>query len=174
MHGSEGTDSTLLVTAIAQLCLDADSRTIRGFQALIEREWIQAGHPFFLRCAHSAYATGAITGPHESPTFLCFLDCVWQLTRQYPSCFEFNEQLLLFLFEHAYASEFGSFLGASEAEKARWRVRELTVSLWSYVNHPEVLKSFVNALYEPYDEVLWPSVAPQSIVRGWWRAVRVG
>ena len=30
--------------------------------------------------------------------------------QQYPSCLEFNEQFLIFLFEHAYASEFGSFL----------------------------------------------------------------
>lgn len=52
---------------------------VSSFESLIEREWICAGHPFSLRCAHSAYATGGITGPHESPVFLCFLDCVWQV-----------------------------------------------------------------------------------------------
>lgn len=31
VHGAEGTDTTLLVTSIAQLCLDTDARTLRGF-----------------------------------------------------------------------------------------------------------------------------------------------
>ncbi|VDK64215.1 unnamed protein product [Onchocerca ochengi] len=163
VHGAEGTDSTLLVTSLAQLLLDSDSRTIRGFESLIEREWISAGHPFSYRCAHSAFATGAITGPYESPMFLCFLDCVWQVYQQFPCSFEFTEEFLIFLFEHAYASEFGSFLGNSEKEKARFEVKTQTVSLWSYVNNPEILRTYVNALYEPNSAVLWPCVAPQSI-----------
>lgn len=84
--------------------------------------------------------------------------------RQYPSNFEFNEEFLIFLFEHSYASEFGSFLGNCEADKAKSNVKNKTVSLWSYVNHPEVLSMFVSASYQPYLSVLWPSVAPQSIV----------
>ncbi|KAH7701803.1 MTM-9 protein, partial [Aphelenchoides avenae] len=139
VHGAEGTDSTLVVTSIAQLLLDPDARTVRGFQSLIEHEWVAAGHPFSLRCAHSGYATGTVTGPQEAPVFLCFLDCVWQVMRQYPSCFEFTEQLLVFLFEHAYASEFGTFLGNNERDKRQFRVKERTVSLWSYVNHPDIL-----------------------------------
>lgn len=164
IHGAEGTDSTLLVTSLSQLLLDSDARTIRGFESLIEREWICAGHPFSLRCAHSAYATGAVTGPHESPVFLLFLDCVWQIFQQFPCSFEFTEEFLIFLFEHAYASEFGSFIGNNEKEKYQYEVKARTVSLWSYVNNPEVLRMFVNALYEPNDSVLWPSVAPQSII----------
>ncbi|XP_029084468.1 myotubularin-related protein 9-like isoform X3 [Monodon monoceros] len=42
VHGAEGTDSTLLVTSLGQLILDPLSRTMAGFQELIEREWIQA------------------------------------------------------------------------------------------------------------------------------------
>lgn len=57
------------------------SSKIRGFQALVEQEWICAGHPFSLRCAHSAFASGSVTGPHEAPVFLCFLDCVWQVKK---------------------------------------------------------------------------------------------
>lgn len=46
MHGAEGTDSTLLVTLLAQLILDPLSQTMAGFQELVEREWIQVtGHP---------------------------------------------------------------------------------------------------------------------------------
>ncbi|VDM53870.1 unnamed protein product [Angiostrongylus costaricensis] len=163
VHGGEGTDTTLLATSIAQVMLDPDARTIRGFESLVEREWICAGHPFQLRNAHSAYAEGAITGPQESPVFLCFLDSVYQIIAQYPHSFEFGEDFLIFLFEHAYASEFGSFLGNSEMMKAELGVKKSTVSLWSYVNNPEILRTFVNTLYEPRESVIWPSVAPQSI-----------
>ncbi|VDK42562.1 unnamed protein product [Anisakis simplex] len=160
VHGAEGTDATLLVTSLSQLLLDSDARTIRGFESLIEREWITAGHPFSTRCAHSAYDNGLATSPtSDAPIFLCFLDCVWQIYQQFPCSFEFTEEFLIFLFEHAYASEFGSFL-----DKYQMEVKKRTVSLWSYVNNPEILRTFVNALYEPNDSVLWPSVAPQSIM----------
>ncbi len=39
-----------------------------------------------------------------------------------------------------------------------------TVSLWSYFNRPEILRTFLNPFYEPNLNVLWPSVAAQSIV----------
>lgn len=41
VHGTEGTDSTLQVTSLAQIILDPECRTIRGFETLIEREWLQ-------------------------------------------------------------------------------------------------------------------------------------
>ncbi|CAD5207811.1 unnamed protein product [Bursaphelenchus okinawaensis] len=164
VHGGEGTDTTLLVTSLSQMLLDADARTVRGFQSLIEAEWITAGHPFQMRCAHSAFGHGTLTGPQESPIFLCFLDCVWQLMRQYPSVFEFNEQFLILIAEHAFASEFGSFLGNNEKEKFEHNVKSRTASLWSYVNHPKILSDYINSLYQPYESVLWPSVAAPSIV----------
>ncbi|XP_043918708.1 myotubularin-related protein 9 [Protopterus annectens] len=115
VHGSEGTDSTLQVTSLAQIILDPSSRSIRGFEALIEREWLQAGHPFQLRCAQSAYSSSKQKA--EAPTFMLFLDCVWQIQRQFPCSFEFNELFLIMLFEHSYASQFGTYLGNNEAER---------------------------------------------------------
>jgi len=41
VHGTEGTDSTLQVTSLAQIILDPACRTIHGFQGLVEREWLQ-------------------------------------------------------------------------------------------------------------------------------------
>lgn len=41
VHGAEGTDTTLLVTALAQVILDPSCRTLVGFQGLLEREWIE-------------------------------------------------------------------------------------------------------------------------------------
>ena len=41
VHGSDGRDITLCVTSLAQVILNPDCRTVRGFEALIEREWLQ-------------------------------------------------------------------------------------------------------------------------------------
>lgn len=76
----------------------------------------QAGHPFQLRCARSA--SSHARGKQEAPLFLLFLDCVWQLSRQFPFSLEFGEQLLLTLFDNAYASAYGTFLCNNERE--RW------------------------------------------------------
>ena len=39
-----------------------------------------------------------------------------------------------------------------------------TVSLWSYINQPDVLPNYLNCLYDPNAKVIWPSVAPISLV----------
>lgn len=78
----------------------------------------QAGHPFQQRCAQSAYSNSKPR--QEAPVFLLFLDCVWQILRQFPCSFEFNENFLVQLFEHAYASQFGTFMGNSAAERSVW------------------------------------------------------
>ncbi|XP_048671801.1 myotubularin-related protein 9-like isoform X3 [Marmota marmota marmota] len=161
VHGAEGRDSTLLVTSLAQLILDPLSRTITGFQELVEREWIQAGHPFQLRCAHSAFSHAR--PKHEAPTFLLFLDCVWQLGRQFPLSLEFGEGLLLALFEHAYASPFGTFLCNSEKERCLCEVRTRTHSLWSGLNQLKEQRKLRNPLYVLNPLAIWPSVEPQSL-----------
>ncbi|KAM9315667.1 myotubularin-related protein 9 [Gastrophryne carolinensis] len=161
VHGSEGMDSTLQVTSIAQIILDPRCRTIRGFEALVEKEWLQAGHPFQHRCAQSAYSNSK--QKWEAPTFLLFLDCVWQILRQFPCSFEFNERFLITLFEHAYASQFGTFLCNNEYERSRLKLQQKTLSLWSWVNQPTELYKFTNPLFEANGLVIWPSVAPQSL-----------
>ncbi|NXF08036.1 MTMR9 protein, partial [Smithornis capensis] len=161
VHGTEGTDSTLQVTALAQIILDPRCRTIQGFESLIVREWLQAGHPFQQRCAQSAYSNSK--QKWEAPVFLLFLDCVWQILRQFPCSFEFNQQFLIMLFEHAYASQFGTFLGNNENERAKLKLPQKTMSLWSWVNRTEELSKFQNPLFEANSLVIWPSVAPQSL-----------
>ncbi|XP_069584481.1 myotubularin-related protein 9 [Ranitomeya imitator] len=162
VHGSEGMDSTLQVTSLAQIILEPKCRSIRGFEALVEKEWLQAGHPFQHRCAQSAYSNSKQRW--EAPTFLLFLDCVWQILRQFPCSFEFNERFLVTLFEHAYASQFGTFLGNNDFERNKLKLRQKTLSLWSWVNQPDELHRFTNPLYEANGLVIWPSVAPQSLL----------
>ena len=55
-----------------------------SFEALVEREWLQGGHPFGDRCVKSAFAMSK--NHQESPVFLLFLDCVWQVSSDIVKC----------------------------------------------------------------------------------------
>ncbi|CAH1118063.1 unnamed protein product [Phaedon cochleariae] len=161
VHGSSGQDSTLIVTSIAQVILNPDCRTVRGLQALIEREWLQGGHPFQTRHQKLCFSNARLKG--SQPTFLIFLDCVQQLYYQFPCSFEFKTDMLILLFEHSYFSQFGTFLGNCESERVHIELFRKTTSLWSYLNRPDVLTSLLNPIYEPNKSPIWPSVAPVSI-----------
>lgn len=68
----------------------------------------------------SGDAHGGKRGAHLkeiSPVFHQFLDCVWQIMRQYPKRFEFNELWLLDLFDSLYECKYGTFLYNCEAER---------------------------------------------------------
>lgn len=52
IHCSDGWDRTSQLSALAQVCLDPYFRTIKGFQVLIEKDWISFGHKFMDRCGH--------------------------------------------------------------------------------------------------------------------------
>lgn len=133
-------------------------------QALIEREWLQAGYPFSTRHKHSCYTPPNQRQKSSSATFLLFLDCVYQLFHQFPCSFEFDSRYLLMLFEHSYSSQYGTFLGDCERERKELKVRERTTSLWSHINRPQIIDTLLNPMYVPNVTVLWPSVAPLSIV----------
>ncbi|KAF7987947.1 hypothetical protein HCN44_004763 [Aphidius gifuensis] len=77
VHGNSERDSTLIVISLAQIILNPNCRTIHGLQSSLKREWLQAGHPFFTRTRHSAYYQS--NQNNSSPTFLLFLDCLYQL-----------------------------------------------------------------------------------------------
>ncbi|KAJ6525690.1 protein-tyrosine phosphatase-like protein [Mycena capillaripes] len=52
IHCSDGWDRTSQLSALAQLCLDPFYRTIRGFEILVEKDWLSFGHKFMDRCGH--------------------------------------------------------------------------------------------------------------------------
>ncbi|CAH0722803.1 unnamed protein product, partial [Brenthis ino] len=161
IHGTRGEDATLLVCSLVQIILNPDCRTIRGLQALIEREWLQAGHPFGSRLRSGPYSSSQA---RAAPTFPLFLDCVRQFLEQFPCSFEYRQSFLIVLFEHAYASQFGTFLCDSDQERATRSVYEQTTSIWSWLNQPDELTAYINPLYDPTPTVIWPSVAPMSYV----------
>ena len=41
-----GCDFSILVTSLVQILLDPYYRTLVGFQALVQKDWVMGGHPF--------------------------------------------------------------------------------------------------------------------------------
>ncbi|KAJ4446902.1 hypothetical protein ANN_13603 [Periplaneta americana] len=164
VHCSDGWDRTAQVCSLASLFLDPYYRTIQGFQALIEKDWLAFGHKFSDRCGHVA------GDPKEvSPVFTQFIDCTWQLAQQFPSTFQFNERFLLTLHDHVQSCQFGTFIGNCEKDRVDLRLNERTFSLWGYMaNH---MNEYINPLYsaESTPDVLVPNIAPQNIK--FWRGM---
>ncbi|CAL9685707.1 unnamed protein product [Knipowitschia caucasica] len=155
VHCSDGWDRTCQLTSLAMLMLDGYYRTIRGFEVLIEKEWLSFGHRFQTRIGHGDKNH---TDADRSPVFIQFIDCVWQLTRQFPAAFEFNEYFLVTILDHLYSCLFGTFLCNSEQQRMKEDIPKKTVSLWSYVNSQ--LDDFTNPLYVNYsNHVLFPVVS---------------
>ena len=164
VHGGKGMDSTLIVTSLVQIILNPDCRTVRGLQALIDREFLQSGHPFGTRHCQSCYTSSQNRLKSSGSSFVLFLDCVYQLYMQFPCSFEFDSHLLITLFEHSYFSQYGTFIADSECERMELFAFNKTTSLWSHLNRPDVMTSLLNPAYEPNPSIIWPSVAPLSLV----------
>ncbi|RDB22283.1 Phosphoinositide 3-phosphatase [Hypsizygus marmoreus] len=178
IHCSDGWDRTSQLSALSQLCLDPFYRTIRGFEILVEKDWLSYGHKFLDRCGHlssdkfflsssetaSADATQAfITSVQNrftsqqhiketSPVFHQFLESVRQVQRQFPERFEFNERFLRQLYYHLYSCQFGTFLYNCERER---RVGDggpppcdRTISVWDFFNSPAEMEQNRNPLYD--------------------------
>ncbi|XP_063059678.1 myotubularin-related protein 1b isoform X1 [Engraulis encrasicolus] len=159
VHCSDGWDRTAQLTSLAMLMLDAHYRTLRGFQTLVEKEWLSFGHRFASRVGHGDQNHA---NSERSPLFVQFMDCVWQMTKQFPSAFEFNELFLITVLDHLYSCLFGTFLYNSEMERVLKEVPSQTVSLWSYVNSH--VEEFSNPFYVAYaDHVLYPLASTRHL-----------
>uniref|UniRef100_A0A2K5MQA0 phosphatidylinositol-3,5-bisphosphate 3-phosphatase n=1 Tax=Cercocebus atys TaxID=9531 RepID=A0A2K5MQA0_CERAT len=162
VHCSDGWDRTAQLTSLAMLMLDSYYRTIKGFETLVEKEWISFGHRFALRVGHG---NDNHADADRSPIFLQFIDCVWQMTRQFPSAFEFNELFLITILDHLYSCLFGTFLCNCEQQRFKDDVYTKTISLWSYINSQ--LDEFSNPFFVNYENhVLYP-VASLSHLELW-------
>ncbi|GBC09676.1 hypothetical protein RclHR1_09030008 [Rhizophagus clarus] len=170
VHCTDGWDRTTQLVSLAQIMLDPFYRTIKGFQVLIEKEWIAFGHPFRARgelpknlknnnsiissteeeysCFKPNRQEPIIVPSAPAPVFLLFLTCVHHLLQQHPRAFEYNDFFLLCLARAAAGnSPYGDFLCNSECEREYVQLRERTKSIWTWVR--EHKPWFRNAGYEP-------------------------
>ena len=114
VHCSDGWDRTSQLTALSMLMMDKYYRTLRGFQVLVEKEWISFGHRFGIRMGHGS---DKHSDQDRSPIFVQFLDAVWQIMQQNSKVFEFNEKFLLAILNNMYTCQFGTFLYNNECER---------------------------------------------------------
>ncbi|RWS02746.1 myotubularin-related protein 2-like protein, partial [Dinothrombium tinctorium] len=160
VHCSDGWDRTAQLTSLTMIMLDSYYRTIKGFEVLIEKEWVSFGHKFAQRVGHG---DDRHQDADRSPVFLQFIDCVWQMTKQFPSAFEFNENFLITILDNLYSCLFGTFLCNSELQRNKEEVKTKTVSLWSFTNSH--LQEFLNPLYSTRTQqhVLFPAASLRRI-----------
>ncbi|XP_021238366.1 myotubularin-related protein 11 isoform X2 [Numida meleagris] len=107
-------DLSCLLASLVQLLADPHARTLRGFQSLVQREWVAAGHPFPQRLGLRRDSPR-----EESPVFLLFLDCTWQLLRQFPAAFGFTEAYLLALHDSTFLPYCSTFLFSCQWQRGR-------------------------------------------------------
>nr|XP_061833201.1 myotubularin-related protein 7-like isoform X1 [Nerophis lumbriciformis] len=157
VHCSDGWDRTAQACSVASLLLDPFYRTIKGLMVLIERDWISFGHKFSHRYAH-------LDGdPKEvSPVIDQFLECVWQLSEQFPCAFEFNERFLIAIHTHVYSCQYGTFLGNCQKERKDMRLHKRSHSVWLQLWQDRA--DFTNLLYKAElsqcQGVLRPNTSP--------------
>lgn len=186
VHCSDGWDRTSQLSALPQICLDPYYRTAEGLAVLIEKDWIAYGHRFADRSGHlcgdrvqfvqgrgddtsaqqaflasvtKQFSPNSHAFKETCPVFQQFLDCIYQLQRQFPERFEWNGELLKRLQYETYAGRSGTFLFNSERERAAFKARERTRSVWEDIFDEveeegaefklKLKEEFRNPLYDP-------------------------
>lgn len=107
------------------------------------------GHKFSDRSGHFNRNSS-----EEAPIFVQFLDCVYNIMKQFPCSFQFNEEFLVAIVDHLYSCRFGTFLFNSEKEREDHHLKNRTVSLWSCLNSN--MQLYINPFYTHNAAVLYP------------------
>ncbi|CAN6610827.1 phosphoinositide 3-phosphatase [Trichomonascus vanleenenianus] len=156
VHCSDGWDRTTQISSLAQIFLDPYYRTIDGFITLVEKDWLSFGHRFAERAGNlsseknfvqvnennsqaqqvfNSVSHKLVKQQHikyTAPIFHQFLDTVYQVVRQFPDKFEYNERFLRRLLYHNYSCQYGTFLYNCEREREEAGVKKRTRSVWDY------------------------------------------
>ncbi|XP_033375657.1 myotubularin-related protein 11 isoform X2 [Parus major] len=114
-------DLNCLLASLVQLLGDPHARSLPGFQSLVQREWVAAGHPF----PHRLGLLCRDAPREEAPVFLLFLDCTWQLLWQFPADFGFTEAFLLALHDSSFSPYFSTFRFSCQRQRGRSSMPQL-------------------------------------------------
>lgn len=150
----EDRDVNCLLTSLVQVLSDPYSRTVSGFQSLVQKEWVSAGHPFMQRINHFKQSD-----KEESPMFLLFLDCVWQCLQQFPAAFQFTESYLLALHDCTYNLFCSTFTHNCPWDRIRGSQRHSSSQTYTPVNGWRDIvreKIFLNGDYKSVEDVRSP------------------
>ena len=146
----DGTDHFGTIGRIL-IIIDPYYRTIEGFQTLIEHVWIRFGYKF----------SDASNNASKRAPFIHFIDSVYQIFLQFPSCFEFNEAFLIELLNSTFSGCYGTFI--SNTEREAFQMLPISVSVWSYLSAENA--RFINPLYCCKDKTpLIPDTSTKKIV----------
>ena len=110
------------------MLLEKRFRTIDGFLTLLQKEWSTSA-----TSSMNGAATRTSASDQRSPVFLLFIDCCFQLIQQFPSAFEFNQDLLLLLLDQLNACRFGTFLENNQRRRSRKSLDDATRHVWGHV-----------------------------------------
>ncbi|KAF4317727.1 hypothetical protein G195_008436 [Phytophthora kernoviae 00238/432] len=147
IHCSDGWDRTAQIAALVKVCADPFYRTVKGFQVLIEQEWCAFGHQFRARSGHTNSQAAYWEDDSTSPVFMQFVDAVWQLLRQFPCSFEFNERYLIAMLDEVYCKRSGTFLHDCEEARMGSKTVVRCTSAWTLLQaHPQA-SDFLNPFY---------------------------
>ncbi|SJX66572.1 related to YMR1-Phosphatidylinositol 3-phosphate phosphatase [Sporisorium reilianum f. sp. reilianum] len=113
----------------------------------------------------SAATSSSPAGPKKgsniketSPVFHQFLDCMWQIMRQFPERFEYDSAYLVELHQAIHECKYGTFLMDSERERLQPHDSDgrmlpalptRTVSAWTHLLSPEIKTKHRNPRYQP-------------------------
>eukprot|EP00053_Salpingoeca_punica_P015581 m.143905 g.143905 ORF g.143905 m.143905 type:complete len:724 (+) comp16753_c1_seq1:193-2364(+) len=156
LTGSEEGDADCLIASLVQVISDPYARTFKGFEELIEVEWVGMGFPFGRRLCHLSTDNVAA----RSPVFALFLDCVFQVLRQNPHVFQFTEEYLLQLRSRSHTCLYGTFLLDCDYDRCETAAISSTKSVW--VDLPgdsdieAVRQRMFSMLYAPYPGTVMP------------------
>jgi len=133
VHCSDGWDRTAQICALSELIMDPYYRTFKGFQVLIEKDWLTFGFKFADR--NGFHPKGGHHSQERSPVFVQFLDCVHQMLRQHPNMFEFNVDFLVEICKQSHMGWFGNFLFNTMREREENGLSDRAISLWTYLDN---------------------------------------
>uniref|UniRef100_H2Y618 Myotubularin-related protein 13 n=1 Tax=Ciona savignyi TaxID=51511 RepID=H2Y618_CIOSA len=156
----DGCDTVPQISSLAQIMLDPHYRTIRGFQTLVQKEWLSFGHRFSHRNRFNDVQSSGFT-----PVFLQFLDAVFQLVTQFPLSFEFNSTYLELIAYHSVSNRFTTFLLDSDYERLEAGILFGKKAQSTSPSHMQPMKSlwdYVDAIHERSHLLLNTFFAPEQ------------